>query len=81
MLSIAVAGLAVNLLGLRILSVGLNDNLNMKGAYLELWAWLGVIARAGVNWLTRWTWVDPVVAIAVWVVPRSWGLPRAAGAY
>lgn len=85
MFVIAVAGLGVNLIGMRILSVGRDQNLNMKGAYLELWAdavgSVGVIAGAAVIWLTGWHWVDPLVAvaIAVWVVPRSWGLLRAAG--
>lgn len=85
MFVIAVAGLGVNLIGMRILSVGRDQNLNMKGAYLELWAdavgSVGVIAGAVVIWLTDWRWVDPLVAvaIAVWVVPRSWGLLRAAG--
>jgi cobalt-zinc-cadmium efflux system protein len=36
MFSIAVAGLIVNLIGMRILSAGRDENLNMKGAYLEL---------------------------------------------
>ncbi len=85
MFSIAVAGLVVNLIGMRILSAGRDQSLNMKGAYLELWAdavgSVGVILGAGAIWLTGWPWVDPLVAvaIAVWVVPRSWGLLRAAG--
>lgn len=74
MVSIAIVGLLVNLLGMRILSAGRDENLNMKGAYLELWAdavgSLGVILGAVVTWLTGWAWVDPLVAIAVWVVPR-----------
>jgi len=85
MVSVAIIGLLVNLLGMRILSAGRDVNLNMKGAYLELWAdamgSLGVILGAVVIWLTGWAWVDPLVAvaIAVCVVPRSWQLLKSAG--
>lgn len=80
MLVIAVLGLAVNLIAMRILSAGKDASLNLKGAYLEVWAdmvgSLGVIVGAVVIMLTGWGWVDPVVAIAIglWVLPRTWTL-------
>lgn len=80
MLAIASVGLAVNLIAMRILSAGKDSSLNIKGAYLEVWSdmlgSLGVIAAAGIIWLTGWTWVDPIVAIGIglWVLPRSWKL-------
>lgn len=82
MLVVAVFGLLVNLVSMRILAGGKDQSLNMKGAYLEVWAdmlgSLGVIVGAGVIWLTDWTWVDPVVAmgIGLWVLPRTWILLR-----
>ena len=78
MLVIAVAGLVVNLIAMRLLSAGKEQSLNVKGAYLEVWADMlgsaGVVAAAIVIMLTGWTWVDPIVAIAIglWVLPRTW---------
>lgn len=80
MLAIAALGLVVNLIAMRILDSGRSSSLNVKGAYLEVWSDMlgsvGVIAAALVIWLTGWTWVDPVVAIAIgfWVLPRTWVL-------
>lgn len=80
MLVVAAVGLLVNLISMRLLSSGKDKNLNMKGAYLEVWAdmlgSLGVIAGAVVIMLTGWTWIDPIVAIGIglWVVPRTWTL-------
>ena len=80
MLAVAVLGLAVNLIAMRLLDAGKQSSLNVKGAYLEVWSdmlgSLGVIAAAIVIWLTGWVWVDAVVAIGIglWVLPRTWGL-------
>ena len=80
MLIVASFGLIVNLVAMRLLSSGADSSLNVKGAYLEVWAdmlgSLGVIGGAVVIMLTGWTWVDPVVAIGIglWVLPRTWTL-------
>ena len=82
MLIVAGIGLAVNLICMRILAGGKDKSLNVKGAYLEVWAdmvgSIGVIAGALVIKFTGWAWVDPVVAIAIgfWVLPRTWVLLR-----
>lgn len=82
MLLVASAGLLVNLFAMRILAGGKDDSLNVKGAYLEVWADMlgsvGVIGAALLIWGTGWNWVDPVVAIAIglWVLPRTWILLR-----
>ena len=82
MLVIAVLGLIINLISMRILAGGKDSSLNVKGAYLEVWAdmlgSLGVILGAIVIWFTNWAWVDPIVAIAIslWVLPRTWVLLR-----
>ena len=82
MLVVAAAGLAVNLIAMRLLAAGRDKSLNVKGAYLEVWAdmlgSLGVISGAIVIMLTGWQWVDPVVAIGIglWVLPRAWTLLR-----
>jgi cobalt-zinc-cadmium efflux system protein len=80
MMAVAAVGLIVNLISMRLLAGGKDDSLNVKGAYLEVWADMlgsvGVIAGAAVIWITGWTWVDPVVGIAIglWVLPRGWTL-------
>ena len=82
MFVVASIGLVVNLVAMRVLAGGRAASLNVKGAYLEVWAdmlgSLGVIAAATVIWLTNWAWIDPVVAIGigVWVLPRTWVLLR-----
>lgn len=82
MLVVAGIGLAVNLISMRILAGGKDRSLNVKGAYLEVWAdmvgSIGVIGGAILIRLTGWAWVDPVVAIAIgfWVLPRTWVLLR-----
>lgn len=78
MLAVAVLGLVVNLISMRSLRAGSDENLNMKGAYLEVWSdmlgSLGVIAAALVIRFTGWSWVDAATAAAIglWVLPRTW---------
>ena len=80
MLAIAVAGLGVNLIAMRLLGSGQTSNLNVKGAYLEVWSDMlgsaGVIVAAIIIWFSGWTWVDAIVAIGIglWVLPRTWQL-------
>lgn len=82
MLIVAVLGLGVNLISMRLLASGKSESLNVKGAYLEVLADMlgsvGVIAAALVIRVTGWLWVDPVIAIAIglWVLPRTWVLLR-----
>ena len=83
MLVIAIIGLVVNLVSMRLLRAGSGESLNVKGAYLEVWSdllgSLGVIVAALVIRLTGWTWVDSLVAAAIglWVLPRTWILLKA----
>ena len=78
MLIVATIGLVVNVIAMKLLSAGKDQSLNIKGAYLEVWAdmlgSIGVIAGAIVIMLTSWQWVDPLVAIGIglWVLPRTW---------
>lgn len=84
MLVIAVAGLLVNLLAMRLLKAGSGESLNVKGAYLEVWAdMLGSLAVIVGALLIRWTgWkmIDPVLAVLIglWVLPRTVVLMREA---
>ncbi|MGB6104935.1 MAG: cation diffusion facilitator family transporter [Pusillimonas sp.] len=80
MLVVATAGLIINFISMRMLTGGKDKSLNIKGAYLEVWADLlgsvGVIVGAIVIYFTGWTWVDTLVAVAIglWVLPRTWVL-------
>jgi cobalt-zinc-cadmium efflux system protein len=82
MLVIAVLGLVVNLISMRLLGSASGESLNVKGAYLEVWSdmlgSLGVIIAALVIRFTGWAWVDSIVAagIGLWVLPRTWTLLR-----
>ena len=85
MLLVAVLGLVVNLVAMKLLQAGAGESLNVKGAYLEVWSdmlgSLGVIAGALLIRVTGWTVIDPVIAVLIglWVLPRTWTLLREAG--
>ena len=85
MLVIAGLGLIVNLISMRLLKAGSGDSLNIKGAYLEVWADMlgsvGVIIGAVVIMISGWTLADPIIAVLIglWVLPRTWTLVRQAG--
>ena len=80
MLIVAVIGLIVNVISMRLLSAGKEASLNVKAAYLEVWADLlgsvGVIVGALIIRFTGSTWVDSAVAVLIgfWVLPRTWVL-------
>lgn len=80
MLIIAALGLAVNIISMRILASGSKNSLNMKGAYLEVFADMlgsvGVIIGAILIYLTGWKQIDPILAVLIglWVLPRTWKL-------
>ena len=80
MLVVAVIGLIVNLVSMRLLAAGSQESLNLKGAYFEVLAdMLGsvaVIVSALMIMFTGWTLVDPIVGagIGLFIVPRTWSL-------
>src|SRR3546814_15715611 len=67
---------------MRLLRSGKERSLNLKGAYLEVWAdmlgSIGVIGGAIAIRFTGLTWIDPLVAVGIglWVLPRTWILLR-----
>jgi cobalt-zinc-cadmium efflux system protein len=79
-LVVAAAGLAANLVAFALLRPGARESLNVEGAYLEVLAdtigSVAVILGTAATAATGWTWIDPVVgvAIAAWIVPRTWRL-------
>jgi cobalt-zinc-cadmium efflux system protein len=84
MLVVAVIGLIVNLISMKLLSGGSSESINVKGAYFEVLSdmlgSLGVIVAAIVVLLTGWTLVDPIIGagIGLFIVPRTWILLKQA---
>jgi cobalt-zinc-cadmium efflux system protein len=84
MLVVAVIGLIVNLISMKLLSSGSSESINVKGAYFEVLSdmlgSLGVIVAAVVVLLTGWTLVDPIIGagIGLFIVPRTWILLKQA---
>jgi cobalt-zinc-cadmium efflux system protein len=84
MLLVALVGLVVNLIAMRLLKTGSGESLNVKGAYLEVWSdmlgSLGVLIAAALIKLTGWLVLDPILAVLIglWVLPRTWTLAREA---
>lgn len=80
MLVVAVVGLIVNLIGWRLLRVGADESLNVRGAYVEVVADLvgsiAVIVAALTTILTGWPYADPLFAalIGALILPRAWKL-------
>ncbi|WGL59380.1 cation diffusion facilitator family transporter [Pigmentibacter sp. JX0631] len=77
---VAIAGLVVNIICMKILSAGKEHSLNLKGAYLEVFSDMissvGVILAAIIIHFTNIKWVDSLIAIliALWIFPRAWSL-------
>ena len=81
-LGIGVAGLAVSGASMAVLRHGAAENLNVRGAYLEVVAdalgSLAVIVSAVVTALFGWARADATIgaAIGLFIVPRAWQLGR-----
>ena len=84
MLAIGALGLVVNLAGAWLLHRDAEQSLNVRAAYLEVLSdavsSLGVLLAAALVLMTGWTAADPLVSagIALFIVPRTWGLLRQA---
>lgn len=84
MLAVAVIGLIVNLVSMRLLSAGSSESLNLRGAYFEVLSdmlgSLGVIIAALIVMLTGWKLADPLIGagIGLFIVPRTWNLLKEA---
>ena len=84
MLAVAVVGFGANVGCAWLLRGDAASSLNVRGAYLHVLgdalASVGVIVAAALVLSTGWTLADPLagVAIALVIVPRTWGLLRQA---
>jgi cobalt-zinc-cadmium efflux system protein len=72
MLIVAVVGLVVNLIVMRVLGDHNHADLNIHSAFLHVFgdtlSSVGVIAAAVLIFFTGWTWVDPVASVLIGIV-------------
>lgn len=77
---IAAGGLAVNLIALWILRGGRAQSLNVRGAWLHVFAdalgSVGAIVAGMLIWWRGWNWIDPVVSVLIGllVLHAAWRL-------
>lgn len=75
-------GLVANIVSFLLLRSGAQESLNIRGAYLEVFADLigsvGVLLSALITITTGWRYADMIigVAIGVWVLPRTYLLAK-----
>lgn len=78
LIAIATGGLIVNLIGLKLLSGGKEENLNVRGAWLhvltDMLGSVGAIIAGALVWAFSWDWADPAISalIAVLVLYSAW---------
>ncbi len=78
MLTVAIAGLIVNLVAFRLLHGGTEDNLNLRGAALhvlgDLFGSAAAVVAALVIMATNWTPVDPLLSVfvAMLILRSAW---------
>ncbi|MDD5409224.1 MAG: cation diffusion facilitator family transporter [Candidatus Omnitrophica bacterium] len=77
MFLIAAAGLLVNLLSAWILHGASKDDLNVKSAFLHMWAdtvsSVAIVIGSVVIYFTRWNIIDPVLSIIIAFLIVGWG--------
>ncbi len=84
MLGIAIVGLCINIISFMLLRRGASESINVRGASLEvvsdLLGSLGVIVAAIVLITTGWSYIDPIVGVAIglFILPRAYRLGREA---
>ena len=82
--AIAAVGFLVNLVAFLLLRAGAKNSLNVRGAFLEVFAdmlgSIGVLVAGVVQATTGWAYADPIVAalIGLMVLPRTYRLMRQA---
>jgi len=82
MMAVAVVGLIVNLIAIRLLHAHKEENINIRGAFLHVMAdslgSVGVLAAGLVILMTGWTLIDPLVSLAICglILWSSWGIIR-----
>lgn len=84
MMIVAAGGLMVNGLSAWLLHRAAGESLNTRAAFVEvlgdLLASVGVLVAGAVMLITGWRYADPIIStgIALFILPRAWGLLRQA---
>jgi cobalt-zinc-cadmium efflux system protein len=82
MIAVAAIGLAVNLVGMKLLKGHAKENLNMEGDYLEVFkdtlGSVGVVVGGVIIFSTEFYLVDPIISIglALIIIPRTWSIMK-----
>ncbi|WP_291129749.1 cation diffusion facilitator family transporter [Flavobacterium sp. UBA7682] len=80
MLIVAVCGLLINLISMKVLSAGSKESINIKGAFLEvvsdMLSSIAVIIAGIIILATGWLLIDPIISalIGLFILPRTFGL-------
>jgi cobalt-zinc-cadmium efflux system protein len=83
-MALAAVGVVINAATALMFARGRNDDLNVRGVFLHMAGdagiSVGVILTAAAIMLTGWTWLDPLVSLAIvaFIVWGTWGLLREA---
>ncbi|TLF82549.1 cation transporter [Nocardia cyriacigeorgica] len=81
-LIVGVVGLLANIASFLLLRSGAKESLNVRGAYLEVFADMigsfGVLLSAAVTITTGWRYADMIIGVAIglWVLPRTYVLAK-----
>ncbi|MBL1077695.1 cation transporter [Nocardia sp. 2] len=81
-LIVGALGLVANIVSFLLLRSGAQESLNIRGAYLEVFADMigsfGVLISAAITLTTGWRYADMIIGVAIgfWVLPRTWVLAR-----
>lgn len=81
-LIVGALGLVANIVSALLLRSGAKESLNMRGAYLEVFADLigsvGVLISAAITLTTGWRYADMIIGVAIglWVLPRTYVLAK-----
>lgn len=80
MLIVAVCGLFINLVAMKILKAGSKESINIKGAFLEvvsdMLSSVAVIIAGIIILATGWLYIDPIMSalIGLFILPRTYNL-------
>jgi cobalt-zinc-cadmium efflux system protein len=80
--TVAVVGLAMNVIAFLMLRSGAKESINIRGAYLQVMAdmvgSIGVLVSGLVTLAFGWRYADPVIGVAIglFVLPRAFNLGR-----
>lgn len=80
MLIVAVCGLIINLVAMKILKAGSEESINIKGAFLEvvsdMLSSVAVIIVGIIILATGWLYIDPIMSalIGLFILPRTYNL-------